>query len=137
MYLSCCFLQLMKTIQTIPVPVIAQVSGLATAAGCQLVASCDIAVASDTSKFATPGVNVGLFCSTPAVALGRAVPRKVRMHLLLLLLILFLICNQSQACLIPLVSISENVYCVYECVLSVWQKLHIMCECIPCFGLLK
>lgn len=71
----------MKTIQTIPVPVIAQVNGLATAAGCQLVASCDIAVASDKSKFATPGVNVGLFCSTPAVALGRAVPRKVSVHL--------------------------------------------------------
>ncbi|XP_077328961.1 enoyl-CoA hydratase domain-containing protein 3, mitochondrial [Lithobates pipiens] len=74
--------KLMKTIQTIPVPVIAQVNGLATAAGCQLVASCDIAVASDRSKFATPGVNVGLFCSTPAVALGRAVPRKVALEML-------------------------------------------------------
>ncbi|XP_063782936.1 enoyl-CoA hydratase domain-containing protein 3, mitochondrial [Pseudophryne corroboree] len=74
--------KLMKTIQTIPVPVIAQVNGLATAAGCQLVASCDIAVASDKSKFATPGVNVGLFCSTPAVALGRAVPRKVALEML-------------------------------------------------------
>lgn len=60
-----------------PVPVIAMVNGLATAAGCQLVASCDIAIASDKSSFATPGVNIGLFCSTPAVALGRAVPRKV------------------------------------------------------------
>ncbi|KAM5170697.1 enoyl-CoA hydratase domain-containing protein 3, mitochondrial isoform 2-T2 [Mantella aurantiaca] len=74
--------KLMKTIQTVPVPVIAQVNGLATAAGCQLVASCDIAVASDRSKFATPGVNVGLFCSTPAVALGRAVPRKVALEML-------------------------------------------------------
>lgn len=64
-------------IQNHPVPVIAMVNGLATAAGCQLVASCDIAVASDKSSFATPGVNIGLFCSTPAVALGRAVPRKV------------------------------------------------------------
>ncbi|XP_075064735.1 enoyl-CoA hydratase domain-containing protein 3, mitochondrial isoform X2 [Mixophyes fleayi] len=74
--------KLMTTIQTIPVPVIAQVNGLATAAGCQLVASCDIAVASDKSKFATPGVNVGLFCSTPAVALGRAVPKKVALEML-------------------------------------------------------
>lgn len=53
------------------------VNGLATAAGCQLVASCDIAVASDKSSFATPGVNIGLFCTTPGVALGRAVPTKV------------------------------------------------------------
>ncbi|KAM9311761.1 enoyl-CoA hydratase domain-containing protein 3, mitochondrial [Gastrophryne carolinensis] len=74
--------KLMATIQTSPVPVIAQVNGLATAAGCQLVASCDIVVASDKSKFATPGVNVGLFCSTPAVALGRAVPRKVALEML-------------------------------------------------------
>lgn len=64
-------------IQRHQVPVIAMVNGLATAAGCQLVASCDIAVASDKSSFATPGVDVGLFCSTPAVALGRAVPKKV------------------------------------------------------------
>ncbi|XP_073445088.1 enoyl-CoA hydratase domain-containing protein 3, mitochondrial isoform X1 [Dendrobates tinctorius] len=74
--------KLMTAIQTIPVPVIAQVNGLATAAGCQLVASCDIAVASEKSRFATPGVNVGLFCSTPAVALGRAVPRKVALEML-------------------------------------------------------
>ncbi|XP_072003471.1 enoyl-CoA hydratase domain-containing protein 3, mitochondrial isoform X2 [Engystomops pustulosus] len=74
--------KLMTTIQTIPVPVIAQVNGLATAAGCQLVASCDIAIASDKSKFATPGVNVGLFCSTPAVALARAVPKKVALEML-------------------------------------------------------
>lgn len=70
-------LQVMMLIRNHPVPIIAMVNGLATAAGCQLVASCDIAVASDKSSFATPGVNVGLFCSTPAVALGRAVPRKV------------------------------------------------------------
>uniref|UniRef100_A0A8C4X9M2 Enoyl-CoA hydratase domain-containing protein 3, mitochondrial n=1 Tax=Erpetoichthys calabaricus TaxID=27687 RepID=A0A8C4X9M2_ERPCA len=69
--------EVMHLIQDIPVPVIAKVNGTATAAGCQLVASCDIAVASNKSTFATPGVNVGLFCSTPAVALGRAVPRKV------------------------------------------------------------
>lgn len=70
--------QVMTLIQDIPVPVIAMVNGVATAAGCQLVASCDIAVATEKSTFATPGVNVGLFCSTPAVAIGRAVPRKVR-----------------------------------------------------------
>lgn len=69
-------------IQNHPVPIIAMVNGLATAAGCQLVASCDIAVASDKSSFATPGVNIGLFCSTPAVALGRAVPRKVALEML-------------------------------------------------------
>lgn len=68
----------MTLIQDIPVPVVAMVNGVATAAGCQLVASCDIAVVTEKSTFATPGVNVGLFCSTPAVAIGRAVPRKVR-----------------------------------------------------------
>uniref|UniRef100_A0A0B7AV67 Enoyl-CoA hydratase domain-containing protein 3, mitochondrial n=1 Tax=Arion vulgaris TaxID=1028688 RepID=A0A0B7AV67_9EUPU len=72
----------MNLIQDLPVPVIAQVNGLATAAGCQLVATCDIAVASNISHFATPGVNVGLFCTTPAVAVGRSVPRKVAMEML-------------------------------------------------------
>ncbi|XP_061617351.1 enoyl-CoA hydratase domain-containing protein 3, mitochondrial isoform X2 [Phyllopteryx taeniolatus] len=74
--------QVMTLIQDLPVPVIAMVNGVATAAGCQLVASCDVAVASDKSTFATPGVNVGLFCSTPAVAVGRAVPSKVAMEML-------------------------------------------------------
>ncbi|XP_052271315.1 enoyl-CoA hydratase domain-containing protein 3, mitochondrial-like isoform X4 [Dreissena polymorpha] len=74
--------QFMLSLQDIPVPVIAQVNGLATAAGCQLVASCDIAVVTENSKFATPGVQVGLFCSTPAVAVGRSVPRKVAMEML-------------------------------------------------------
>ncbi|XP_050180942.1 enoyl-CoA hydratase domain-containing protein 3, mitochondrial [Myiozetetes cayanensis] len=74
--------EVMTLIQKLPVPVIAQVNGLATAAGCQLVASCDIAVASEKSKFATPGVNIGLFCSTPAVALGRSLPRKVALEML-------------------------------------------------------
>ncbi|XP_051976705.1 enoyl-CoA hydratase domain-containing protein 3, mitochondrial [Xyrauchen texanus] len=74
--------EVMTLIQDIPVPVIAMVNGVATAAGCQLVASCDIAVATDKSTFATPGVNVGLFCSTPGVAIGRAVPRKVAMEML-------------------------------------------------------
>ncbi|XP_056434177.1 enoyl-CoA hydratase domain-containing protein 3, mitochondrial [Gadus chalcogrammus] len=75
--------EVMTLIQDIPVPVIAMVNGVATAAGCQLVASCDIAIVTEKSTFATPGVNVGLFCSTPAVAIGRAVPRKVAMEMLL------------------------------------------------------
>lgn len=74
--------EVMKLVQDTPVPVIAKVDGLATAAGCQLVASCDIAVATESSRFATPGVNVGLFCSTPAVAVARAVPRKVAAEML-------------------------------------------------------
>ena len=74
--------EVMQLIQDIPLPVIAQVKGLATAAGCQLVASCDIAVASDKAQFATPGVKVGLFCSTPGVALSRAVPRKKALQML-------------------------------------------------------
>lgn len=74
--------EVMTLVQDIPVPVIAQVNGLATAAGCQLVASCDIAVASTKSQFATPGVNIGLFCSTPGVALARAVPRKIALEML-------------------------------------------------------
>ncbi|KAJ8020470.1 Enoyl-CoA hydratase domain-containing protein 3, mitochondrial [Holothuria leucospilota] len=74
--------EVMLLLQEIHVPVIAQVAGLATAAGCQLVASCDIAVASEKARFGTPGAKVGLFCSTPGVALGRAVPRKVAMEML-------------------------------------------------------
>jgi len=73
----------MLAIQRLPVPVIARVHGLATAAGCQLVASCDLAVAAEGARFATPGVNIGLFCSTPMVALSRAVPRKQAMEMLL------------------------------------------------------
>ncbi|KAH0617147.1 hypothetical protein JD844_028850 [Phrynosoma platyrhinos] len=75
--------EIMTLLPKLPVPVMAKVNGLATAAGCQLVASCDIAVASEKSKFATPGVNVGLFCSTPAVAVGRSLPRKVALEMLL------------------------------------------------------
>jgi enoyl-CoA hydratase/carnithine racemase len=75
--------RLMQTIVGHPKPVIAQVQAVATAAGCQLVASCDLAVASTEAKFATPGVNIGLFCSTPMVALSRAVPRKAAMEMLL------------------------------------------------------
>lgn len=75
--------QVMQQIVNLPQPVIAQVGGVATAAGCQLVASCDLAVASQTSRFATPGVNIGLFCSTPMVALSRNVSRKHAMEMLL------------------------------------------------------
>ncbi|KJE35259.1 enoyl-CoA hydratase [Thalassospira sp. HJ] len=74
---------LMMTIVSLPQPVIARVRGMATAAGCQLVASCDLAVAADTAKFATPGVNIGLFCSTPMVALSRNIARKHAMRMLL------------------------------------------------------
>jgi enoyl-CoA hydratase/carnithine racemase len=75
--------ELMTKIQSIPQPVIAEVQGIATAAGCQLVATCDLAVASDEAQFATPGVKIGLFCSTPMVALSRAVGRKRAMEMLL------------------------------------------------------
>ncbi len=75
--------QLMTKIQSIPQPVIAQVQGTATAAGCQLVATCDLAVASSDAMFATPGVKIGLFCSTPMVALTRAIGRKRAMEMLL------------------------------------------------------
>jgi enoyl-CoA hydratase/carnithine racemase len=74
---------MMQTIVHLPKPVIAAVQGVATAAGCQLVASCDLAVASAQATFATPGVDIGLFCSTPMVALSRNVPRKHAMHMLL------------------------------------------------------
>jgi len=74
---------MMQQIVTLPQPVIAAVHATATAAGCQLVASCDLAVASETAKFATPGVNIGLFCSTPMVALSRNVSRKHAMEMLL------------------------------------------------------
>ena len=75
--------KLMTAIVRLPQPVIARVHGMATAAGCQLVASCDLAYASIAASFATPGVNIGLFCSTPMVALSRAVGRKQAMEMLL------------------------------------------------------
>ena len=74
---------LMQTIVNCSKPVIAEVTGVATAAGCQLVASCDLAVAADTAKFSTPGVHIGLFCSTPMVALSRTVSNKHAMEMLL------------------------------------------------------
>ena len=77
----CC--GLMETIQRIPQPVIAQVHATATAAGCQLAATCDLVVASEEARFATPGVRIGLFCSTPMVALSRAVGQKRSMEMLL------------------------------------------------------
>lgn len=73
---------LMMTINRLPQIVIAKVHAMATAAGCQLVAACDLAVAADTAKFATPGVNIGLFCSTPMVAISRNVGRKIMMEML-------------------------------------------------------
>ncbi len=75
--------EVMEAIRLLPQPVIAQVQGLATAAGCQLVASCDLAVASETASFATPGVRIGLFCTTPGVAVSRAVMPKKAMEILL------------------------------------------------------
>jgi enoyl-CoA hydratase/carnithine racemase len=75
--------ELMAKIQSIPQPVIAEVGGIATAAGCQLVATCDMAVASEEAAFATPGVKIGLFCTTPMVALTRAIGRKRAMQMLL------------------------------------------------------
>lgn len=74
---------MMETIHELPQPVIAKVQGIATAAGCQLVAACDLAIAADGTRFATPGVKIGLFCSTPMVPVSRAVGRKRAMQMLL------------------------------------------------------
>ncbi|MET0678676.1 MAG: enoyl-CoA hydratase [Bradyrhizobium sp.] len=74
---------MMQAIVLLPKPVVAAVQGIATAAGCQLVASCDLAIASEAAGFATPGVDIGLFCSTPMVALSRNIPRKQAMEMLL------------------------------------------------------
>jgi len=74
---------LMTKLQAIPQPVIAEVQGIATAAGCQLVATCDLAIASDEAAFATPGVRIGLFCTTPMVALSRAIGRKRSVQMLM------------------------------------------------------
>ncbi len=75
--------ELMETIHKVPQPVIAKVGGIATAAGCQLVAACDLAVAAQSARFATPGVKIGLFCSTPMVPLSRAIGRKRALEMLL------------------------------------------------------
>ena len=75
--------ELMETIHRLPQPVVAKVQGIATAAGCQLVAACDLAVAADSARFATPGVKIGLFCSTPMVPLSRAIGRKRALDMLL------------------------------------------------------
>src|SRR5436853_7007383 len=74
---------MMEMIHRVPQPVIAKVHGVATAAGCQLVAACDLAVATDDARFATPGVKIGLFCSTPMVPLSRAIGRKRALEMLL------------------------------------------------------
>ena len=92
--------RLMTAIVRLPKPVIARVHGIATAAGCQLVASCDLAVAAETARFATPGVNIGLFCSTPMVALSRAVGRKAAMEMLLTGELI----DASRACALGLVN---------------------------------
>jgi enoyl-CoA hydratase/carnithine racemase len=81
MFLRCT--ELMEAVQGVPQPVIARVHGAASAAGCQLVAACDLAVAAETARFATPGVNIGLFCSTPMVPVTRAIGRKRAMEMLL------------------------------------------------------
>ncbi|XP_061379189.1 enoyl-CoA hydratase domain-containing protein 3, mitochondrial isoform X3 [Danaus plexippus] len=73
----------MTSIIQSPVPVIAKVNGFAAAAGCQLVATCDIIICSDKSKFSTPGANFGIFCSTPGIAIGRSVPKSRAMYMLL------------------------------------------------------
>lgn len=75
--------KLMLTVTDLPQPVIAKVHGIATAAGCQLVSTADLAIAADSTRFGTPGVNIGLFCSTPMVAVSRAIPRKQVMEMLL------------------------------------------------------
>ncbi len=75
--------ELMETVQRVPQPVIAAVQGVATAAGCQLVATCDLALAAETATFATPGVKIGLFCSTPMVAVSRTIGRKRALYMLL------------------------------------------------------
>src|SRR5512133_331703 len=75
--------ELMETIHRLPQPVVAKVQGIATAAGCQLVAACDLAIAADKARFATPGVKIGLFCSTPMVPLSRAIGRKRALDMLL------------------------------------------------------
>lgn len=75
--------EMMMLVHQVPQPVIAQVHGVATAAGCQLVATCDLAIADETARFATPGVRIGLFCTTPMVALSRAVARKHAMEMLM------------------------------------------------------
>ncbi|WP_193170704.1 enoyl-CoA hydratase [Nisaea nitritireducens] len=75
--------KLMLTVTNLPQPVIAKVHGIATAAGCQLVATADLAIATESTRFGTPGVNIGLFCSTPMVAVSRAIPRKQVMEMLL------------------------------------------------------
>ncbi len=74
--------KMMMSIQTLPQPVVAQVHGIATAAGCQLVATCDLAVAAEGTRFGVNGVNIGLFCSTPMVALSRNIPRKLAFEML-------------------------------------------------------
>ena len=100
-------------------PVIAEINGVATAAGCQLVASCDLAIASDQSKFATPGVNIGLFCSTPMVALSRNVSKKDSMKMLLTGDMI----DAAEAKRISLINDHVSAEKLNECVLSLAKKI--------------
>jgi len=110
---------LMQMIVNCSKPVIAEVNGIATAAGCQLVASCDLAIASDSSKFATPGVNIGLFCSTPMVALSRNVSKKDAMKMLLTGDMI----NASEAKRISLINDSVTEENLYASVMSLANQI--------------
>ena len=110
---------LMQIITTCSKPVIAEINGIATAAGCQLVASCDLAVASDLSKFATPGVNIGLFCSTPMVALSRNVSKKDSMKMLLTGNMI----DAAEAKRISLINDHVSSEKVHDAVMSIAKKI--------------
>lgn len=111
--------KMMQSIVNHPKPVIAEVTGIATAAGCQLVASCDLAVAADTAKFSTPGVHIGLFCSTPMVALSRNVAKKHAMEMLLTGDMI----AASRAVEFGLVNVAVNDDVVSETTMALAQKI--------------
>jgi len=111
--------KLMQFIVNCPKPVIAEVSGVATAAGCQLVASCDLAYAAETTKFATPGVNIGLFCSTPMVALSRNVANKHAMQMLLTGEMI----SASQAVAIGLINATTSAAALQQTTLQIATKI--------------
>ena len=110
---------LMQMIISCPKPVIAEINGIATAAGCQLVASCDLAIASEASKFATPGVNIGLFCSTPMVALSRNVNKKDSMKMLLTGDMI----DAAEAKRISLINDYVSAEKLNDCVMSLAKKI--------------
>ena len=111
--------QLMQSIVRCPIPVIAQVQGVATAAGCQLVASCDLAIASNNARFAVSGINLGLFCSTPAVALSRNIHPKHAMEMLLTGDMI----AASRAVEFGLVNVAVNDDVVSETTMALAQKI--------------